>query len=706
MVGAGQVKCWGGGLGSGEYVTRPANVPLPPGSVALQVAAGGDSGAGESCALLASGAVSCWGGPVRYPGGEPTYIPVTLPFGAGVVVTQISMGSEAGCAVIAGGGVKCWPLYWPSQIGNGSANPIGPVDVLLGLAANQVSVGWQHACATLVNGTVKCWGTIGNQAVLPDVGQAPLGPGAVVEQVATYGNLSCARLTTGQVKCWSRTPLPAGPAVRDVPFALGEQATQISMGAEACAVLTSGTLQCWGLDRSNFPVSPLLPHTVLLGAGIKAAQSAAGGYHSCVSTTDGAVRCWGRNALGSIGNGTTNDSLIPLVAVAPLTAAPLQRPTIISLPPARLLDSRPKTKTVDGAFAQIGIRDAGSITELQVLGRAGVPNDAKAVVLNVTVTGPQADGFVTVFPCGTQRPIASNVNFTAGATIPNLVVAKTGMAGRVCLFTFATTHLIADVNGFVPATSTFVPLEPVRLLDTRQDSADADSSPNSGLRSARSITRLTVVGRGGIPLDASAGSFNVTVTDAEATGFITVFPCGAELPVASNLNFVAADPIANAVTVKIGELGQICLYTSAAAHFIVDVNGAFPTDASFVPSSPGRLVDTRQFVNTVDVRYRGNGPLIANNLYAFQIAGLHGVQPEATAASLNITATDTEAAGFVTVFPCSDGYPNASSLNFAAGQTIANAVIVKLDPVGTICVVTSARLNLIVDVNGYFPPSQ
>ena len=185
VVGAGQVKCWGGGLGSGEYVTRPANGPLPPGSVALQVAAGGDSGAGESCALLASGAVSCWGGPVRYPGGEPTYIPVTLPFGAGVVVTQISMGSEAGCAVIAGGGVKCWPLYWPSQIGNGSANPIGPVDVLLGLAANQVSVGWQHACATLVNGTVKCWGTIGNQAVLPDVGQAPLGPGAVVEQVAT-----------------------------------------------------------------------------------------------------------------------------------------------------------------------------------------------------------------------------------------------------------------------------------------------------------------------------------------------------------------------------------------------------------------------------------------------------------------------------------------------------------------------------------------
>ena len=88
------------------------------------------------------------------------------------------------------------------------------------------------------------------------------------------------------------------------------------------------------------------------------------------------------------------------------------------------------------------------MTEVVVAGRGGVPTDASAVVLNVTVTGAQAAGFVTVYPCGTPRPNASNLNFATGSTIPNLVIAKVGAGGKVCLFTSAGTHLIADVNGY------------------------------------------------------------------------------------------------------------------------------------------------------------------------------------------------------------------------------------------------------------------
>ncbi|MCU1398713.1 MAG: hypothetical protein JWN62_1822 [Acidimicrobiales bacterium] len=58
------------------------------------------------------------------------------------------------------------------------------------------------------------------------------------------------------------------------------------------------------------------------------------------------------------------------------------------------------------------------------------------------------DGFVTVHPCGATRPTTSNLNYTAGQTIPNAVVAKLGTSGKVCLYASSTTDLIADVNGY------------------------------------------------------------------------------------------------------------------------------------------------------------------------------------------------------------------------------------------------------------------
>ena len=116
--------------------------------------------------------------------------------------------------------------------------------------------------------------------------------------------------------------------------------------------------------------------------------------------------------------------------------------------PARLLDTRPGTKTVDGQFAGTGLRPGTSVLELDVAGRGGVPGDAAAVALNVTVTQPTAAGFVTVYPCGVDIPAASNLNFVAGDTIPNAVIAKLGTNGRVCLYTNVATHLIVDVTGY------------------------------------------------------------------------------------------------------------------------------------------------------------------------------------------------------------------------------------------------------------------
>jgi hypothetical protein len=85
-----------------------------------------------------------------------------------------------------------------------------------------------------------------------------------------------------------------------------------------------------------------------------------------------------------------------------------------------------------------------------VINRAGVPVGTSAVVLNVTATEAAIPGFITVFPCGTDQPTASNLNYVAGSTIPNLVIAQVGLTGKVCIFNSAPTHVVADLAGYFP----------------------------------------------------------------------------------------------------------------------------------------------------------------------------------------------------------------------------------------------------------------
>jgi hypothetical protein len=67
---------------------------------------------------------------------------------------------------------------------------------------------------------------------------------------------------------------------------------------------------------------------------------------------------------------------------------------------------------------------------------------------------------------------------------------------------------------------------------------------------------------------------NVTVTNGEGPGFVTVFPCGA-MPVVSSLNFVPGQTVANAVIAPLSSTGNICFYSSVPTDLVVDVNGWF-----------------------------------------------------------------------------------------------------------------------------------
>lgn len=372
--------------------------------------------------------------------------------------------------------------------------------------------------------------------------------------------------------------------------------------------------------------------------------------------------------------------------------------------PARLLDTRPGADTADGLFAGGGTRPQGSTLELTMAGRAGVPLNATAVVVNITVTDTQGSGFVTVYPCGETRPTASNLNYTLNKTIPNLVIAKIGTNGQICIFNTAPTHVLADVAGYFPSNDALTPLAaPARLLDTRSDGATIDSQfVAGGLRPAGSVQTLQVTTRAGIPTGAATVVLNVTVDQPQAAGFITVYPCDASLPTASNLNFVANQTVPNAVIAKLSASGTICLFNSAPTHLIVDAAGYFADTTVVVPlAAPARLLDTRSDGATIDGAHQRTGRRPSTGTYQLPVAGRAGVPADASAVILNVTVDQPTAAGFITVYPTGVARPTTSNLNYVADLTVPNAVIARVGSGGTVCLFDMAATHLIVDIAGY-----
>ena len=365
--------------------------------------------------------------------------------------------------------------------------------------------------------------------------------------------------------------------------------------------------------------------------------------------------------------------------------------------PARLLDTRPGGSTADGKRAGEGLRQPGQKYELPVVGRAGVSGAPAAVVLNVTVTGTTGGGFLTVWPCDTAAPPnTSNLNYEAGSTVANAVIVGLSASGTVCLqASNAGTHVIVDVSGVFPPGLDYRSVSPERLLDTR-----------SGAKSAAGARiDLPVWNRGGVPTSAKAAVLNVTVTQPDGPGFVTVWPCDTTTPPnASNLNFYANQTVPNLVVAPISPSGTVCLQSSeSATHLLADVMGYISGTSTYTPRSPFRLMDTRLGGDTPDDQFQGIGTRSANTRVELPIRGRADTPALASAAILNVTVTGPSTNGYLTVWPCDTPTPpNASNLNYGYAQTVPNLVIASLSSTGTVCLQSSeADAEMIVDLNGW-----
>ncbi|WP_328764818.1 MULTISPECIES: hypothetical protein [unclassified Streptomyces] len=369
--------------------------------------------------------------------------------------------------------------------------------------------------------------------------------------------------------------------------------------------------------------------------------------------------------------------------------------------PTRLLDTR------DGTGAPKGKVAPYATTRVKISGNGAIPAGVTAVVLNVTATNTTSGGHVTVFPEGSDRPTTSNVNFSAGQTVPNLVIVPVNKNGYVDLYNggWEPVDLIADITGYFTRTSSsgYTPLSPSRFLDTRE---------GQGQVAGQGTTGVQITGRNGIPYGATAVALNVTVTNPREDGHLTVYPSGGAVPTTSNLNFRGGQTVANSVIVPVGPDGSIKIRNGAwkGTDVIVDVVGYYSTDGqgSYLPFLPERILDTR---DPADWPY---GQL---ERQGYIYMPLSSSRPSNTAYVLNTTVTNTHGDGYLTVSPdpnslaAYDGGwevwptpPNSSNLNWKKGNTVPNLVQAGMGNNGIVDFWNRGwdNIDLVVDIFGVY----
>lgn len=226
--------------------------------------------------------------------------------------------------------------------------------------------------------------------------------------------------------------------------------------------------------------------------------------------------------------------------------------------------------------------------------------------------------------------------------------------------------------------SGIVPIDPpVRIIDTRID--------EPGRVPADTALEIDVSDQ--VPPGSTAIAAYVSATTTGAAGFLTAYECSAGRPLASSANYLAASTRGAVATIPISPLGRFCLYTSADADLLVDLQAAFvPLESGglrLTPlATPKRLVDTRE---------TGKHDVV-------EVSAPAGAE----AVAVSITAISSELPGHLTAFPCSADIPLVATVNHFSGEIISGTAFVPVGPDGTICVDSHAPVDITIDLTGVF----
>jgi spore germination protein YaaH len=372
--------------------------------------------------------------------------------------------------------------------------------------------------------------------------------------------------------------------------------------------------------------------------------------------------------------------------------------TYYPITPVRIVDTRYGLGIKGGPLVSGGTQSvliAGAL--------AGVPKGAMAITGNLTITAPTSPGYVRLGPSVSEN--FSTINFAAGQTRANGVTVGLSSDGKLSVYYYgsiakSTVHVILDITGYFvqdPNGATFVPVSPYRIVDTRYK-----TSQLYGALPARKVFSFSV---SGVPSNAIAVTGNATVTGPTGNGYITVAPAilpNIQPPV-STVNFARGETGANNVTLKLagGKLqveywGPVGTY----AYFVFDVTGYFLpglSGATFVPLTPGRVVDSR-------TPFGLSGPLKTGQTGTVTVSGQVSVHPIAVAVVGNLTNAKASSSGWMAAGP--GPVTNTSTVNFVAKENRANGFTCLLGPGGRLAITfkgtSGSYANVVVDIVGYY----
>lgn len=285
------------------------------------------------------------------------------------------------------------------------------------------------------------------------------------------------------------------------------------------------------------------------------------------------------------------------------------------------------------------------------------------------------------------------------------VTRPQGAACDIGAFEFSTTPVTTGLQFHsLPA--------PVRLLDTRPGTS-ACITPGAAISGNTTLSVNAFVGCSGVPNNAQAIVGNATVDNSvtkSAPGFVTLYPGGTTQPNVSNLNYLPGSVIPNAYTLALGGNGTFNVYAKTKIHIIIDITGYYtqpnPDGLIFYPlPAPVRLLDTRPGTSACITPGTPIGDNAAISVNA--LVGCSGVPATAKAIVGNATVTNNDflsPPGFVTLFPTGAARPNVSNLNYVPGSVVPNAYTVGLGNGGSFDIYVKTKVNVIIDVTGYFAP--
>jgi hypothetical protein len=249
----------------------------------------------------------------------------------------------------------------------------------------------------------------------------------------------------------------------------------------------------------------------------------------------------------------------------------------------------------------------------------------------------------------------------------------------------------------------FVPVDPVRVLDTRFGIGGHHGAVGPG-----GVITFDPGSGGAVPADGvSAVLLNVTGTEATEVTHVRVWPSGDPVPATSSVNLTAGQSRPNQVVVPVGQDGRVALYNnSGSVHLVVDVQGFYSDSAGesgggYHPVAPVRVMDTRD-------PWTGSQPLGPGEEVWVQLNVVDAGPGQVSAVDVNLTATEPTWAGHLVAWPGDLDAPNVSNVNFAPGQTVPNHAVVPVTydewgyPGFALRNASTGTTHVIVDLQGWY----